>query len=503
MRYDDLYRSLKDEHKRLEQIRRKESQLENIQEEKTERRIRPVLPKFNPLDEVPIYISVENEPLDRVLYIIAQNAGLNLVIQPGVVVDKRVTVTFANVPSSVVLDKIMKAFDLSWEVKDNCLYVKRFVEKEFYLNFLNVKTSVDIAAGGDVFGQSISSNEGEISSSEFKGKFAITSGLGKGLEKDSLYNMVLNSVNSILGKNPISGEMATLDPLTGVLYVKCAPSKMKLIDLLISEMKKKMSKQVVIDAQILEVRLNDSFSLGIDWSYVGRFLINDLGLDVNIGWFKDTGFGTYTFNSQLSSQKGSILIIKDPARTFTEGGKQFRTTVKALQKFGDVKIVSHPHIRVKHAQPAVMVSGKTIKYISEISRDQTEDGGLVTYTVDTSSAFEGVMLGVVPFIINKSTVDLEVFPINSKVDLSNIQVIGDQNIQITLPTVEIRNIATTVRVHNNDTIILGGLIYKTVTKDRSKSPVLSDVPILGWLFKQKEATSSLRELVIIMHIKIL
>ncbi len=509
--YKKLYSSLEEEHKAFRNLRNLETKLEKRSVPKAKPSLEPVLPKYNPLDETPIYLSVKDQPLENILFIIAKNAGLNLVIEPGVATDKLVTVTFANIPSSVVLDKILKAFDLAWEVKDNCLYVKRYVEKEFYLNFLNTKDNVDIAAGGDIFGQSTSISEGgeggggggTTGTEEFKGKFALSSTFGKGLEKGSLYETVLSSVKSILSKNPYPEETATIDPLTGVLYVKCVPSKMKIVESFLSELKKKMSKQVIIDAQILEVLLSDSFSSGIDWSYVGRFLVNDLGLDVSFGWFPKKGFGTYSYTDNLEGQKSSLLIIKDPDNTFTEGGKQLRATISILQKFGGVKVISNPHIRVKHAQPALIVSGKTIKYISQISREYTEEAGFISYTIETSSAFEGVMLGVIPFVIDGSTVDLKVFPISSRVDLSNVQEIGDQAIKITLPKVDIRNIATTIRVHNNDTIILGGLIYKDESKLRSKAPGLADVPILGWLFRSKTKESLLKEMVVIMHVRII
>ena len=506
--YSKLHLSLKKEHQALEYLRKSELQLEKKGKSESKKKLKPLLPTYNPLEEVPIYLSVKDQPLDNVLYIIAKNAGLNLVIEPGITADKLVTATFANVSSAVVLDQLMKAFDLVWEVKNNCLYIKALEEKEFHLDFLNISNDVEIAAGGDVFGASSTGTEeggegGTSGSEEFKGKFSVTSTFGKGLGKNSIYKMVLDSVNAIIGKNPKKGEMVTLDPLSGVLYVKTSPSKMRAIEKLIYKLKEKMKKQIVIDAQIIEVVLNDSFNLGIDWSYVGRFLVNDLGLDVNLGWFPKTGLGTYTYSENLNAQKNTFVIIKDPDRSFTEGGKEFRTTISVLKTFGDVKIVSNPHIRVKHAHPALMVSGKTMKYISEISREQTEEGGLVTYTVETSSAFEGIMLGVIPFVINDHTVDLKVFPITSKVDLSKVQTIGDQNINITLPEVEIRNLSTTIRVHNNDVVILGGLIYKNEYKSKSQAPGLGSIPIFGWLFKHKENKSSLSELVVIMHIRII
>ena len=78
-----------------------------------------------------------------------------------------------------------------------------------------------------------------------------------------------------------------------------------------------------------------------------------------------------------------------------------------------------------------------------------------------------------------------------------------KDIGVSLPKVTIKNVSTNVKVHNNDIVILGGLIDKYTSKDDQEVPGLGRIPLLGWLFKGKNDLEQVRELVIIMRIKII
>ncbi|MFN2267516.1 MAG: hypothetical protein ABR533_04515, partial [Desulfonatronovibrio sp.] len=220
---------------------------------------------------------------------------------------------------------------------------------------------------------------------------------------------------------------------------------------------------------------------------------------VNLGWQSAQGFGTYGLESQ-----DPIPIVMD-SRTWAadEVYQQFSTTIKALETFGQVNVVSNPHVRTRHLQPALVTSGTTQNYIREVTRSRrsSSDDEWVDFSVNTATAFEGVMLGVIPFITDRGDVDLNIFPITSQVDLSRTTEIGGD--QITLPTVNVRNVNTNVRINDGDTVILGGLIQKNSTDRDRATPGISGTPGLGWLFKQRNDSRELSELVVIMHVRIL
>jgi MSHA type pilus biogenesis protein MshL len=493
--YEKLQNSLKKENKALAKLRKQEKNLESTRREKVEKDIEPLLPSYDPLEDVPISLSVHQQPLHTVLNIIARNAGLNLIVNPDISIENNVTVSFESTPSSVVMEKLMHAFDLAWKVEDNCLYVQRYEERTFELDFLNTSTQANISSGGDIFG----SSKAEGGSNNFTGDFSIQTDLVRGDDNDSLYGYLLQNVEKVLQSGQKTEGEVNLDSVSGNLYVRSSPRKVQKISRIVENLKSKMQKQVVIDARILEVQLNDSFNLGIDWNYIVDTMIENYNLKVDFGWISDSGFGT---NKKIQGDTpAQPLIITDPEEDIESKPGVFQSTVNALQTFGDLKTISNPHVRVRHAQPALVTSGTTKSYIKEITRDENEESGTTSFSTDTASAFEGVMLGVIPFITSKHEVDLQIFPINSEVDLSEKSSVGGD--QITLPTVDVRNVNTNVQVRSGDTIILGGLIYKQGDKNNRQAPGIGNIPLLGWLAKNRSESSTIRELVIIMHVQVI
>ncbi|WP_457571676.1 type II secretion system protein GspD [Desulfovulcanus sp.] len=499
--YEKLHRQLQKE--QLELFKARQEQMTMLQSEnKTEETlpVEPLVPTFNPLDEVPVSITVQNETLHNILYVIAKNAGLNLVIEPDISLENRITISFENTPSSLVVNKLLEAYDLAWEVKDNILYVKNYEEQVFKLDFLNVDPSVSTSSGGSI-------SQGSSGS----GSFSISGDVGG--DKDSgIYGDLVKNIEDILKDNAGgSGEagMYTLDPVAGTLYVKTTPKRMKLIALLVENVKKKVRKQVIIDAQIMEVSLSDSFKFGIDWGIVQRRLIRGGAAVYGIGVTGGTLGVPAVGSAEVGGSPVSLVIGPNPdgpnaglVSNFnpdTTPDTTISATIEALQSFGGIKVISNPHIRARHAQPALVTSGTTKTYISQINKD-TDDSGNISYTPVTAEAFQGVLLGVIPFINDDNTIDLKIYPVLSTVSTGTTTTVGTY--EMTLPEITFRNVDTSVRVHDGDTIILGGLIYKESNKSDGQTPGLGSIPGLGWLFKKRNDNEDIKELVIIMKIRV-
>lgn len=492
--YEDLSATIKHEQDGMAKTREKERSTLEVPAKKPAFVVEPELPEFNPLEENRISISVRDEPLHDVLFVVARNAGLNIVIDPDISLENRITLSFEDALSSVVVDTLLNAYDLAWTVHNNVLYVHKYEEKTFALEFMNSKSEVTIDSGGDIFGSSSSD------SNELTADFNVSSSLGKGIESGSVYESLQKNIEGLIkGDDGTSGTYA-LDAVSGHLYVKTSPKRMKAVSALVATLRKKMSKQVVIDAQILEVSLSDDFELGVDWSLVQSRVSNGRSYSYGFGFDSSSGIGTRGSSGDTTA---TALVLGESVDSAISSSLDtvFSTTINALEIFGGVSVVSNPHIRARHGSPALVTSGTTKSYIKEITKDTDDDTGDTTYSTDTSTAFEGVMLGVMPFINDDNTVDLNIFPITSEVDLSNEATYSDTT--ITLPEVDVRNVTTNVRAHDGDTIILGGLIYKSSSKSDNTVPGAGEIPGLGWLFNSRDDTEYVRELVIIMHIRVI
>ncbi len=490
--YSQIQKALADEQRISRQTRHNE---ERLLEERTPAPPPPVdlsPPRYNPLEETRITISVRAEPLADVLYVIVRNAGMDLVIDPNLSLDNRVTVSFENAVSHDVVASLLGAFDVHWETRGNTLVVQRFTERVFQLEFMNTRTAVNIATGGDIFG----SASAEASTNNLRSAFEVESSLNRGAEEGSLYGLLAANLRTLLAGPEGAQGTFTLDPVAGTLYVQTTPRRMEAVARLLERLERKLGRMVVIDAQILEVTLSEGFNLGVDWNFVQRRVFGERVFELGLGSSNEGGRA----QSGYANVGGPIVFPGSLAPT-TDDAYDFimSATVDALKTFGGVKLISNPHVRARHGLPALVTSGTTMNYIRELTSTRDETG--VTISTQTASAFEGVMLGVVPFLREDGSVDLEIFPITSKVDLTNRATFVDQS-EVTLPKVDVRNVSTNVRARHGDTIILGGLISRESTKGDRGVPTLAEIPGLGWLFGRRADSEATRELVVVMHIRV-
>jgi type II secretory pathway component GspD/PulD (secretin) len=124
--------------------------------------------------------------------------------------------------------------------------------------------------------------------------------------------------------------------------------------------------------------------------------------------------------------------------------------------------------------------------------------------VQTSQVFDGLMIGVVPFIDIDGNISLSVHPVQSKVDPLSLQLVsagGDT--RITLPVVDLKSMVTQLKVRSGDAVILGGLIDQTDARSSVEVPALGRIPILGNLFRQRANEDSVRELVLVLKVTLL
>ncbi len=534
--YAELHNATIAEARNLERYRDRQSRLEKTAPPPPVD-LEPMEPEYSPLDEVRLSIDMKDTTLHDALYVVARHAGLNLVIDPEIPRQGNlVTISFDYATTSEVLESLLGAYDYSWGVKRNVIFVKATEERAFDLDFLNVKTGLDIDSGGDIYGSSRSETD---ESNELSGNFSVSASLGRGVEAGSLYSYIEQNVRSILNSTSStpsggattgtdkgggdsaedSGEASTagtagsttdyfyIDPIAGSLYVRATPRKVQAVAQLIDRLKGKMTRQVVIDARILEVTLSDEFYLGVDWNWLLNRVVNSSTYNIDITTNQNTGNSLLPDTDNNRPVPGVFALNYTESITGSDGvvTEVTNSVVQALQRFGGLKTIANPHVRARHAQPALITSGRTEAYLKEITRESEINDGVqeITYTTETAKAFSGVMLGVFPFI-KGDEVDLQIFPIRSSVDLTNEVNVGENNdIFITLPKVDVQNVHTSLHVRDGDTVIIGGLIDKSQDNNDDGSPGLMSLPLIGNLFQHKRHLESIRELVIIMNIRLI
>ena len=432
----------------------------------------PIMPVYNPLEDHMVSFSMINEDLKAILYSLSQSVGMNLIIDPDVSLEKKsLTLNFQNVSAATVLNEILDSYDLYYKIQGNVIRIRPFKEKIFNLDFLDTRISTDFNVGGDVLGASTETSSG------LKGKFELS---GQAAKQGNVYDVIEQMISKIMSKN---GKY-TLNRLSGSLYVKDTPAVIRSISKLINHFKAILSRQVLIEARIIEVGLSDKYKYGIDWS-----VLRDKAASL-------------TAKTSVSWSLGNGLVFSHANGEYT-----IDAAMDALNTFGKEKVVSNPSIRVKHGKPALISVGTSFTYKKRVqtTREVTTGTDRQITDVDVSSVFDGLILGVIPFIGENQRISLLINPINSSVNRESLvpQSVGSGDQQISLPEVRIKEMSTTIEMKSGDVVVLGGLIDDVQTTENNGIPILSRIPIIGYLFKSQTKDMESRELVIILSAKLI
>ena len=242
-------------------------------------------------------------------------------------------------------------------------------------------------------------------------------------------------------------------------------------------------QQVLIDARIMEITLNDEFQLGVDWEVVTDVFQDLLKKDVGI----KSNFGLGAAGAFIPG--GEIII-----GAFGVG--DYAAMVQALKTVGDSNILSSPRITVMNNEEAKILVGKSEPYATN-----TVTQGTSTTTTGTNLSFIdiGVKLFVTPTINKNGFVSMKIRPEVSS--STTYYTYGTPETKV--PIVQTTQAETSVMVKDGSTIIIAGLIKDQRSSNVSKVPLLGDIPYIGEIFKKTTDIVQKTELVIFITPRII
>ena len=320
-------------------------------------------------------------------------------------------------------------------------------------------------------------------------------------------------------QNNIMGSY-TIDPQTGTVVVTTTPYLMKRVEKFIEKVKKYLLKQVLIDVQILEVKLNKGHEIGIDWSKfpgsIEFYKLPHMREIINSQILSQTSQSSGVSSS--SSAQGISSPLSGSPFPNTPGGNlqlgilraltpsiAFQWNIDSLISFlntqGTVKAVSRPHLLTLNNQPAIVSIGLNDFYVTYEQSTTSTQGGLATSSVTSkvNPLFIGVSLTLTPEIAADGEVILKIVPaINKKVGVKSVPTgISSAPTQL-IPIVETRQTSTVVRVKNGQPVIISGLIQETNSFTEKRVPILGKFPIVGNLFSYSTQQKQRSELVVVV-----
>ena len=295
----------------------------------------------------------------------------------------------------------------------------------------------------------------------------------------------------------------TINQSIGLITVTAPRPLLAKVKYYIDTLKQELFRQVVIEAKIIEVYLQDNSKIGIDWSQVLKNF--DLTGLVEFGTGGLLG-QVFPWNPPNELKPNANYPSTYPDSTIyrvSMDAVPFNLMLNALNEQGEATVLSNPKITVMNGQPALISVGTDVTYIDSIETEIDDDSGNRNYTVNTDSIVEGVAFGVMASIVDDDSVILHLTPITTDIvgDTIEYKQIGFG--EIGLPVVQVREMSTMVQVNNGEMLIIGGLIDSQNGKTEDFAPVLGNIPLIRYLFGVEEKIKEKRELVILLTPKIM
>ena len=456
----------------------------------------PSLPEPVAVKEESVHTVVASGVSAReLLFALTRDAELNLDIDDDV--DGLVTINAVNQPFTMILERIARSVNLRYEMKNNVLRISK--DKPFlrnytidYLNMtrtstgtVNVSTQLGSTGGGAAGAGGGGSNGSETSLvSEASNQF---------------WASLESNVKGILGEAAAVGEgsgettsnaqsTVYVNKEAGLLTVRASGQQHKEVNQFLNEISNSSQRQVLIEATIAEVTLNENFQAGIDWSLIQQ---NNNGT---------ASFDQVLTGARISPDNSFSLDLTN----FNFFGDSLNLTIRALETFGDVSIMSSPKVMALNNQTALLKVVDNFVYFTlsvDVDTGDADTDSVVTYESELHTIPVGFVMTVTPFVNEQGAVTLNVRPTISRV----VGSVNDPNPELqrqgvvnSIPVVQVREVESVLKVNSGEVAVIGGLMQDEISETTNSVPVLGKVPLLGSLFRYQENTKTKTELVIFL-----
>ena len=278
------------------------------------------------------------------------------------------------------------------------------------------------------------------------------------------------------------------NPESGIITVRATGKQHEKIQGFIDQVMTSARRQVLIEATVVEVRLNDQYQRGINWS---QLRLGNKGLQLRQA-------GT----AGLPATNTGSMFILDYANPVSPIGS-LGAQVSLLESFGAVKVLSSPKLSVMNNQTAMLRVVDNMVYFT-IKADTTtnQTSSVTTYTTTANTVPIGFTMSVTPQVNDSDTVLLNLRPSISRL----LGYVNDPNPSLAaagvisrIPQTQTREMESVLKIENNQIAVMGGLMQDETSNLTDAVPGLSGIPVAGGLFKNRNDMVSKTELVIFLR----
>ncbi len=444
----------------------------------------PLEPRFD--------LAVNNAPAAELFMGIVSGTRYSMILNPQVA--GTISVNLKNVTVAEAMAAIREQYGYDYRIDGTRIFVQPLtLQTRFYaISYLpgqrqgssemRVSSSVLTSSPGATATGAGSANVGGSTTS------IDTSRLSTQLQTN-FWGELQSSIGLLIGCNA-SGSAATAtvscpegrsivsSPATGLLAVRAFPAEHRLVADYLRAAQLTVDRQVMIEAKIIEVSLNEDAQAGINWSYAA---------------------------GSFSLKKGDKLPpanTRSPSGNFTLGliSGGFEAVMSFLETQGAVHVLSSPRISAINNQKAVLKVGTDEFFVTGVSTTTTTGTATTTTpTVILSPFFSGISLDITPQIDDQDNIILHVHPsVTSVSEVTKQITLYGQASSLPLASSNVSETDSIVRLKDGQIAAIGGLMKRESHGDSAKTPGLGDMPVGNLLFKNTSASRLKSELVILL-----
>ncbi|MFO1129581.1 MAG: type II secretion system secretin GspD [Rhodospirillales bacterium] len=262
------------------------------------------------------------------------------------------------------------------------------------------------------------------------------------------------------------------DDVKNALVILATPKDFRLVEAALKKLDV-TPLQVLVEATILEVVLNDALRYGVEW-------------------FFKSGNNELSFSTR-SLAAGALTAPVLPGFTYFLQTSDLRLIVNALDQVTTVNVLSAPQVFVLDNETATLQVGDQVPISTQSSQSTISADAPIVNSVEYRDT--GVILAVTPRVNSGGLVTMDVIQ-----EVSNVSQQTDSNISTlqNSPVIQQRRLESTVAVQSGGTVALGGLIRDAQSATSQGLPFLSRIPFIGWLFGQRADSSERTELLVLL-----